>query len=331
MFSTCVRIGEKMKKIRNIRLMIVVSILLFLLVGCSGEKATDTKKESKNNGEFPITIVDGNKDKVTIQNKPTKIISIMPSSTEIIYALDAGDKVIGVSDYDNYPAEVTKKDKYGSMEVNVEKILASKADLLILSAYQKKTYADAVKQFNDAGITVLAIDDASTFDGTYKTIDLFGKILGNKKKASEIVSSMKSTVEEIKKKADATSEKLDKKVWVEISPSPEIYTAGNGTFIDEMLTFIHATNIAKDVTGWGKFSDEQVVAANPDVIITTYGSYQPEPEKQVLGRKGWESITAVKDKQVFDLNNDSLSRPGPRLVDGLKQLAKTIYPETFKK
>ncbi|MDF2556522.1 MAG: iron transporter substrate-binding protein [Bacillales bacterium] len=319
-----------MKKFINIKLWMCITAILVFLVGCSNEKTTVTKEEAKNNGEFPITIVDGNKDKVTIQKKPSKIISIMPSSTEIIYALNEGSRVIGVSDFDNYPPEVTKKDKYGSMELNIEKVLASKADLLVLSAYHKKTYADAVKQFNDAGITVIAIEDASDFNGTYKTVEFFGEILGNKKKASEIVTSMKSTVEDIKKKAAASSEKLDKKVWVEISPSPEIYTAGKGTFIDEMLTIIHATNIAKEVAGWGKFSDEQVVAANPDVVITTYGSYQPDPEQQVLSRKGWESIQAVKNNQVFDLDNDTLSRPGPRLVDGLKQLAETIYPETFK-
>jgi iron complex transport system substrate-binding protein len=308
----------------------MTSLLLVFLAGCGNEKANETKTKPNNKKYTPITIVDGNKDKVTISKSPKKIISIMPSSTEIIYALDEGNRVIGVSDFDNYPPEVTKKEKYGSMELNVEKILASNADLLILSAYHKSTYADAVKQFNDAGITVLAIEDASDFAGTYKTIELFGKILGKEDHSSEIVSSMKSTVKEIKQKAELSSAVLNKKVWVEISPSPDIYTAGKGTFVDEMLTLIHASNIAKDVTGWGKFSDEQVVAANPDTIITTYGSYQPEPELQVLGRKGWESIKAVKEKQVYDLDNDSLSRPGPRLVNGLKQLAETIYPSVYK-
>lgn len=317
-----------MKKFYHLKLILMTSLLMIFLVGCGNEKANETKP-NKNN-YTPITIVDGNKDKVTISKKPEKIISIMPSSTEIIYALDEGSRVIGISDFDNYPPEVTKKEKYGSMELNVEKILASNADLLVLSAYHKSTYADAVKQFNDAGITVLAIEDASDFAGTYKTIELFGKILGKDDQSSEIVSNMKSSVKEIKQKAELSSAELNKKVWVEISPSPDIYTAGKGTFVDEMLTIIHASNIAKDVTGWGKFSDEQVVAANPDTIITTYGSYQPEPELQVLGRKGWESIKAVKEKQVYDLDNDSLSRPGPRLVTGLKQLAEKIYPNIYK-
>ena len=117
---------------------------------------------------------------------------------------------------------------------------------------------------------------------------------------------------------------------MEIAPAPDIYTTGNNTFMDEMLKVINADNVAGDQQGWIKVDQEAIIQKNPDVIITTYGYYVKDPAQQVLSRKGWENLNAVKNKQVIDVNSDLVDRPGPRVVEGVEALAKAIYPEVFK-
>ena len=151
---------------------------------------------------------------------------------------------------------------------------------------------------------------------------------GTSEKGQEIITKMKNEVADIQKKASVIKEK--KKVWIEVSSSPDLYTAGSNTFMGDMLEIIQAENIAADQEGWITISEEQVIERNPDVIITTYGYYIDNPEEQIYGRKAWSEVQAVKDKQIYDVNNDTVSRPGPRLTEGLQILAEKIYPETFK-
>jgi iron complex transport system substrate-binding protein len=139
---------------------------------------------------------------------------------------------------------------------------------------------------------------------------------------------MKDKLAVIQEKAKEV--KAKKKVLVEVSPAPEIYTAGKNTFMDEMLTMIKADNIANDQNGWIKINEEAMVKRNPDVIVTTYGYYVKNPAEKVLNEKGWENVNAVKNKQVIDVNADKVNRPGPRIVEGVEDLAKAIYPDVFK-
>ena len=138
---------------------------------------------------------------------------------------------------------------------------------------------------------------------------------------------MKEQIEQIKEKASKVTEK--KKVWVEISPQPDLYTAGQHTFIGEMLDLIGAENVAAK-EGWYSVNEEEVVKLNPDVIVTTYGYYVENAVEQVLSRDGWQEVTAVKNKAVYDVDSDMMTRPGPRLVNGVEELGKAIYPEIFE-
>ncbi len=140
---------------------------------------------------------------------------------------------------------------------------------------------------------------------------------------------MKQKLAEVKEKAQAVQEK--KKVWVEVSPSPDIFTTGKGTFMNEMLETINAINAAGEQDGWVKFTEEEIVALNPEVIITTYGYYVENPAQGVLSRAGWTEVPAIKNEQVFDVDSDTVTRPGPRLIDGIEMLGKLIYPEIFAK
>lgn len=321
-----------MKKLYS--LLLIVLLTVGALAGCA-DKKEQVKKENKASIEkkteevaFPITIKDAVGNKVVIAQKPEKIVSLLPSNTEIAFALGLDKEIVGVSDYDNYPEAATKKEKIGGQEFNVEKIISLKPNLVLAQAASAQSFKGGLKQLSDAGITVLVVNDAKNFEQVYDSIDMIGTATGEIKKADEIIKGMKDKLAEIKAKAHLIKEK--KKVFIEVSPAPDIFTTGKNTFMDEMIRTINAENIANDQEGWVKIDQEVMIKRNPDVIITTYGFYVKNPIEQVLSRKGWENVNAVKNKQVIDVDSDRVTRTGPRIVEGVEDLAKAVYPDVFK-
>ncbi|AMV11407.1 iron ABC transporter substrate-binding protein [Geobacillus thermoleovorans] len=308
----------------------VFFLLAAVLVGCSGganSNAQPAKKEEPKTEQaaFPVTVKDGLGEDVTIKEEPKKIVSLIPSNTEIAYALGLGDKIVGVSDFDNYPEDVKTKTKIGGMEFNVEKIISLKPDLVLAHASSAHNSRDGLKQLKDAGITVLVVNDAKSFDDVYASIELIGKATGASDKAKQVIDEMKEKLAQIQEKAKQIPADKQANVWIEVSPPPQLYTAGKGTFMDEMLQVISAKNVAGSLEGWPMVTEEKAVAYKPDVIITTYGG-----AKQVFARAAWKDVPAVKNKRVYDVNTDLVSRPGPRLVEGVEELAKAVYPDVFK-
>ena len=314
-----------------------------LLVGCASGEETETTEnnqeaqteqsekgsetEQTDKSDFPVTIKDATDEDVVIEEKPEKMVSLMPSNTEIAFELGLGDEIIGVTDNDTYPEEVSEKEKVGGMEFNVEKIISLKPDLVLAHGGSMGMSSEGLGQLKDAGITVLVVNDSKTFADVYASIEMIGKATGTVEEAEKLVNDMKSKVEEIQEKSAAVKEEDMKKVYVEVDPS--LYTVGKNTFMDEMLTMIKAENIVKE-EGWPQLNQEAIIEANPDVIITTYGYYVENAVEQVLGREGWQDINAIKNKQVVDVHSDKVTRPGPRLVEGVEELAKAVYPDIFK-
>ncbi|MBM7703803.1 ABC transporter substrate-binding protein [Metabacillus iocasae] len=318
---------KKQFSIGSLLLMIMMSIL----IGCTNEKPVSQSKESntivEETSAFPVTLTDDVGEEVIIEQKPERIVSLLPSTTEIIFSLGLDKEVVGVSDYCNYPEATEKLEKVGAQQMNLEKILELSPDLILLQDYHYTNSLDSVKQLKDAGINVMIIKSGQSFEDVYESISLLGKATGQTEEANEVVGKMKQEMDEMKEKAKAITE--EKKVWVEVSPQPDIFTTGTNTFMHEMLETIQAENVAGDQEGWIKMNEEQAVSLNPDVIITTYGYYIENPEQQVYSRQGWAEVPAVKNKQVFDVNNDTVTRPGPRLVEGVETLGKLIYPDVF--
>lgn len=319
-----------MKKLYS--LLLIALLTIAMLAGCAGttEKSTGGNQadSAKTAATFPVTIKDALGNKVVIKQRPTRIVSLMPSNTEIAYALGLDKKIVGVSDYDNYPKDTLKKEKIGGQQFNTEKIIGLKPNLVLAHASSASIAKDALKQLRDAGIPVLVIANATNFEQVYNSIGMVGKATGTTKQADEVVKGMKDKLAVIKEKAASIKDK--KKVYMEVAPAPDIYTTGKNTFMNEMLTAINADNVAGDQRGWIKVDQESIIQKNPDVIITTYGYYVKNPAEQVLTRKGWENVNAVKNKQVIDVNSDLVDRPGPRVVEGVEALAKAVYPEVFK-
>ncbi|MEK4539017.1 MULTISPECIES: ABC transporter substrate-binding protein [Peribacillus] len=320
-----------MKKIYG--LILVMLLTAGMMVGCNDTSKEGTKEKQQTNHTenqaFPITIKDATGEKVTIEEQPKKIVTLIPSNTEVVFALGLGKKVVGVSDNDNYPEETKEIEKVGGMEMNTELIVSLKPDLVLAHASSAHNSNEGLQQLKDAGIDVLVVNDAQSFDEVYESIDMIGQATGEHDKAKEIVANMKTKLKEIQEKAKSVKDEERKTVLVEVSPSPDIYTPGKNTFMNEMLNIISAENAAAELDGWAKIDEESMIAANPDVIITTYGYYTKDPVSEVTGRKGWEDVAAVKDGQVFDVHSDLVTRSGPRLIEGVEELAKSVYPNLF--
>jgi len=309
-------------------------LLLGILAGCNATNETKEQNEqqtaqTEESAAFPITATDAVGNEITIEEEPERIVSMIPSNTEIVFALGLGEKIVGVSDFDNYPEEVQNIEKIGGQEFNVEKIISLQPNLVLAHESGLNISEEGLNQLRDVGIQVFVVEDAKSFEQVYKTIETIGSLTGASEKAEEIVSNMKKKIAEIEEKVANIKEEDQARVFMEVSGEPTIYTAGKGTFMDEMLNIIRADNVIEE-EGWPQVTEEAIIEANPDVIITTYGYYVPDAADKILNRKGWETVSAIQNKRVYDVNSDLVVRPGPRLVEGVEELAKYIYPEIFK-
>lgn len=321
---------------------LIFVLSMAILAGCGSESAnpakqsgqegqlTETDKTQETNKDealFPVTFTDDAGREVTIEEEPETLISIQTSNTEILYALGVGNRLIGVSDYCNYPQEALEVQKVGGQDMDAELIMTLLPDVVFATKYHFDNHENILKQYEDAGIKVVVTGSATSFDDAYSTMKMLATATGTEDKADEIIQDMKDRRAAIEEKAKEITN--PKKVWVEVSPEPDIFTTGTNTFMHEMLQTIHAVNAAEAHEGWVKLTEEEIVALNPDVIITTYGYYVENPADGVLARDGWQEVNAVKNGQVFDVDSDTVTRPGPRLIEGVEQLAKLIYPEVF--
>ncbi|WP_048602359.1 ABC transporter substrate-binding protein [Rubeoparvulum massiliense] len=323
-----------MKKRYWLGLVLLLMMTLVWLPGCgsNGESTTaDQPKEAQPAVESeawtPVEITDALDQKLVIEQEPKRIVSTIPSNTEILFALGAGSKVVGVSDWDNYPEEVTSITKIGGIDLNIEGIMALAPDLVFAHQSSATAWADGLEQLRQAGINVVVVNDATSFDEVYRSIEMVAQAIGEPTEGEQLVTSMKEQFAEIEKKAASIPENERPKVWVEISE--DLYTAGSGTFIDEMLKLLHANNIAGDQAGWFQLNEEDVIVRQPDIILSTYGYYVPNAKELILARTGWGHIPAIQSGQVYDVDSDMVTRPGPRLVDGVIEMAKVLYPQLF--
>lgn len=271
-----------------------------------------------------ITVTDMMGREVTLDAPASKVVALSAGECEIVYALGAGELVVGRGEYCDYPAEVfdVASVKSGS-ETNIEEIVALEPDVLITSAMDQDQ--DVIAKIEEAGIKVVECY-AQDIEGVYTSIALIGKVLGRDSEAESLIAQMKEGFEQIA----ASKVEGEKTVYFEVSPLQwGLWTAGKGTFMDEIATMMGLTNCFSDVEGWGEISQEQVIERNPDYIVTIsmYYGEGPTPVEEILGREGWGELTAVKNNAVLNLADNELSRPAPRLLDGAKALYDFVTAE----
>lgn len=292
------------KQFKIVCLFIVMSMLL---VACGTNSNQSEKNEQSENHNYK------------------RIVSLIPSNTEILYELGLGDSVVGVSTVDDYPKEVKDKKHFDAMKLNKEALLKAKPDLILAHESQKSTSGKILNSLKENGVKVVYVKDAQSIDEMYKTFQQIGKVTGKNKEAKELVKETKANIKEVK--ASIPKDAKAQKVFMEVSSEPEIYTAGKETFFDDMLNQLKVDNSFSNLTGWQKVTKEDIIKKNPNILISTMGISKSEYEKIIDQRGGFNEINAVKNNNIEAINGDQISRPGPRIDDGLKALRDAIYKQ----
>lgn len=272
--------------------------------------------------EDGVTVADMKGREITLDAPATRIVALSPSDCEILYALGAEDTLVGRGQYCDYPEAVLEIPAVNSgAETNLEQILALNPQVVVMTAMAQTT--EQVEALEKAGVKAV-VSDAQDIAGTYEAIALLGKLVGKEAEADALITQMKDAFAAIAEKAENTG----KTVYFEVSPLEYgLWTAGKNTFMDELATICGLENAFADVEGWQGVSQEQVLARDPDYIVTIsmYFGEGPTPVEEILGRKGWEGLKAVKNQQVFNADSNAMSRPAPRLVDAAQALFDFVY------
>ena len=269
-----------------------------------------------------LTVTDMLGREVHLTAPAERIVVLEPSDGEILDALGASDRIIGRGAYCDLPSIADVTVVQSGYDTNVEEIIALNPDLVIMNTMNQKK--EQIEQIEAAGIPVLS--SASTdIEGVYTNIRCIGACLGKEAEAEAVITAMQEVFAAVGENKEAFAGKT---VYFEVSPLEwGLWTAGSDTFMDEAASLIGLTNIFGDLSGWAEVSEEQVIARNPDYIvtITMYYGEGPTPEEEILSRAGWEGITAVKNAAILNLTGNELSHPSQRLADGAKMLYDFVY------
>jgi iron complex transport system substrate-binding protein len=301
-------------KLKQAGIFIVLLGLLFgLVIGCQPEFQ-------------PGTYIDDMGRQVEINEAPERIVSHVPSITEILFALDVNEKVVGVSDYCDFPEEAKLKPSVGNyFNPSIENIVSLEPDLVLTDGH-----IESIKRLDDLGIVYMVIEPKD-IDGIFRDIELLGKVIGVEERAGELVEEMRADISLV----------LDR---VENSPTVRVFyvidatdlsnpwTAGPGSFVDSFICMAGGENIAAEAPApWVQFSIEEVINLDPEIIILTtrHGTLFTSPE-QLKKHPAWRETTAVKQDRIHVIDADLVDRAGPRIVRGLEEIAKIIHPELFK-
>ena len=253
---------------------------------------------------------------VVLYREPKRIVSLAPNLTEILYAIGASNKIVGVSNYSDYPEDVKNKPKVGGFFTpSIEKIFALSPDIVLIA---RGTPLTVINKFKELGLRVYT-SDPHTINDIYNLISTVGRITGNIKESSMLVKKLRLTEKSIIEKVKNISHK--KKVYVEIWNKPKM-SVGKDTFINSLISEAGGINITENLKGnWPIVNDEYIIKENPDVIILLY----PCSKKEIEKRPGWNTINAVKNGNIFIENPDIFERPGPRIIEGLVTMYNILY------
>jgi len=287
---------------------VTLVLALIMLVGMSAAMAESTA----------ITTHDMYGREITLNEPATRIVALTAADCEILCALGCEDLLVGRGAYCDYPASIQEIPVVQSgAETNLEEILALEPQVVLMGDMAQAK--EVVLALEDLGIKV-AVSDSDCIADVYTAIRMIGAITGRNAGAEALVAEMQRSFDDIA----ARSENTGKTVYFEVSPLQYgLWAAGSGTFMDELATMCGLTNAFADVEGWGAVSEEQVIARDPDYIITIamYFGEGPTPVEEILSRPGWQTLKAVSGQTVFNADSDSISRPGPRLKDAALELA----------
>lgn len=295
--------------------------------GAPSAAPDDAQKDSSDMNEastvYPVTITDSFGREITVEEEPEKVISLSPSITEIVFALGRGEKLIGRTDFCDYPQEVLEVESIGGgpMDPNIEKIVELEPHIVIASAHFQE---EVLQKLEESGVKVAVLYGEESFDGAYEVIEKAGYLLNAQKAATEAIDYMKDTVADVVQRVKG----LEKPSMYYVAGFGEWgdFTAGRDTFIGQLIEMAGARNAADDVEGW-IYSLEKLMEKNPDYLVC---SKQDKHKEQLRTANGYMDLDAVVNDRVLEIDKNMLERQGPRLADGLKQIAEYIHPDAFR-
>ena len=305
------------------------AVLLFLLAACGPNAAPATTSASPTSTAassppaFPATVSDFQDRSVTIPKRPERIVSIGPSITEFLFALGAGSRVVGTDDFSDEPAAAKSIEKVGGIKVNFEKVVALKPDLVLIVKFSDGT----IEKLASAGLLVLVVDPQSVGE-VARTAILVGRATGED--GSALAATIDQKVQQVKVKVAAATTKPRVYHEVDASDPAKIFTVGPGSYIHDLIEIAGGTNIAaKAVGAYPQLSAEEILRADPEVIVLAAAPYSAKPE-QVAARTGWSAISAVKNGRIVTIEPNLINRPGPRVGEAAEAYARLVHPELYR-
>lgn len=301
------------------RTLVFLVLLATLLTACA-PKATPTP--------VTVTYTDGLNRSVALAGTPERIVSLTPAGTEMLFAIGAGPQVVGRDEFSDYPAEVKDLPSVGGSmgDYNFEAVTALKPDLVLAGAINTP---EQIKALEDLDISVYVLANPADFDGLFAQLQILGQITGKTTEATALVTALQTRVQAVEHKILPLS--YAPLVFYELDGSDPAkpWTSGPNTFISKMIRMAGGFNLG-DALGsdWAQISQEELIKQNPTIILLGDAAYGVTAE-QVAQRPGWEAIQAVKDGNIQPFDDNLVSRPGPRMVDGLELLARLLHPGVF--
>ena len=292
--------------------------ITFFLMGAFVFSSCKTEAPKPQASEAKREFLDDREKKVLLPAKVDRAVSLAPNITEIVFAVGAGKKLVGVTTFCNYPEEAKEIQKVGdTLKPNIENIIALKPQVVFVStASQLEAFTETLEK---QGIAVF-VTNPSSFEDIYKSIESIGGIFGEEEKSKAVVDDMQKRIAEVGAKA-----RNENKVKTFVQIDKSLYTIGKESFLTDLIEKAGGESSTKDVeTAYPKISKEKALALDPEVIILSESPDNNEPNEV------FKNSLAVKNNRVFKVNADILSRPGPRLVDALETIAKSLHPEKFE-
>lgn len=318
---------------RRIPLLVLGIYLLAALAACAPtatpQPTATSELPTAMPSPEPIVVTDSLGHELTLPATPERIVSLAPSNTEILFAVGAGDNVVGVTEYCDYPEEVQAIEKIGGFSaktISVEKVVALEPDLVVAGDESHRPVREALEQVN---IPVLSMS-ADTLEDVHANILLVGHVTGHETQAEQVVEDMKNRVQAVRETVAPIPEEERLTVFWEVFDEP-LMTAGPATFNSQMIELAGGISIFGDLEGdYPQINAEEVIARNPDIIMSSDTHGEKLTQEQVADRPGWEQIDAVKNNRIHLIDGNIVSRPGPRLADAVEAIAAALYPERFE-
>ena len=316
-----------MKK-KNVTALMMGLLLLAALTGCAPAATNDpdTKPQQTQDAADGRPDTDRSGNPIALPDEVDSIISMAPSATQTLLDLGLEDKLIAVDTYSAMYFDLQDLPTFDMMEPDTEQMAVLDADLIFTTGMSASSGGDPFKPLRDIGVCIADIPSATSIDSMLEDTRFIAACVEEQEKGEELIAGFQ---EELNALTDISAGIQNKKrVVVEIACDPDIYTAGSGTFMDEMLTIIGAENIFGDHEGYLAVTEEAVITLNPDVILTMV-DYVDDPVAEIMGRTAWQHVTAVANGDVYLVNTNAVSLPNLHVIDGMKQMAKMIYPEAY--